>query len=432
MKAQKRFDDYINKLTIALGHKDRAGPARDYCMGLLLPGDRKSVEPMAARISPQKVSARHQSMNHFISKAPWDDEAVLDVASSHVLNSPRLKDPIESWIVDDTGIPKKGEHSVGVARQYCGRLGKQDNCQVAVSVSVASEWISVPVAYRLYLPEDWANDEQRRKKAGVPKDIIFKKKWEIALAQIKKLKEEGKVPLAPVSADAGYGAGSEFRRELTAMGLKYMVGVQENATVWTEDRLPILPALHERSGVGRKRTQLRRDDEGREPIQLKDLAASLGEGSFKEVTWNEGSKGEMRSRFAAVRIIPASRNWKGSDLPAEEWVLIEWPENEVGPTKYWFSTLKKSSSLRNLVKLAKIRWRIERDYQELKGELGLDHFEGRSWRGFHHHASLCIASYAYLVGERLFFSTEKTKEGFKIFKELTLSEDYRPRGSAAG
>ena len=427
-KRTERFDRYIEKLSQALGHRDRTGPCRDYCTGLLLPGDRKSVEPMAARISPKRVSNRHQSMNHLVSKAPWSDDAVMDVASFHALRAMTKEDEILSWIVDDTGIPKKGVYSVGVARQYCGRLGKQDNCQVAVSLSVASEWASMPVAYRLYLPEEWAKDAKRRKKAGVPKEVRFQKKWEIALDQIRKIKSDGEVDLAPVNADAGYGVAVEFRDGLTELDLQYMVGIQEHTSVWTEGSEPLFAPPY--SGKGRPRKLLRRDED-HQPVSVKDVALSLSFRQYKQIRWREGAKGEMSSRFAAIRVRPSSRDWKRSELRPQEWLLIEWPEGEKEPTKYWFSTLTESSTLQDLVAQAKIRWRIERDYEELKGELGLDHFEGRSWRGFHHHATLCIAAYAFLVSERLFFSSRKAKAGPAIFTSPALSQDYRPRGSPA-
>ena len=227
----QRFRVYVERLTAALGHQDRHGPLRDYVTGLCLPGERKSIEPMAARVDPRHVRARHQSMHHFIANAAWDDGAVLRVARETVLAAMDRHGPVSAWVVDDTGIPKKGRHSVGVARQYCGVLGKQDNCQVAVSVSVADERASVPVAYRLYLPEAWAQDRRRRRAAGVPDPIEFRPKWQIALEQIQQLRAEG-VPAAPVVADAGYGVVTAFRDALTAQGLPYLVGISSETTVW--------------------------------------------------------------------------------------------------------------------------------------------------------------------------------------------------------
>jgi SRSO17 transposase len=220
----QRFHAYVERLTSALGHQDRHGPLRAYVMGLCLPGERKSIEPMAARVDPRHVRARHQSMHHFIANAAWDDGAVLRAARDSVLAALDRHGPLAAWVVDDTGIPKKDRHSVGVARQYCGVLGKQDNCQVAVSVSVAHEQASLPVAYRLYLPREWAEDRQRRRAAGVPETLAFQPKWQIALEQIAHLTAEG-VPAAPVVADAGYGVVTAFREALTGQGLPYIARV---------------------------------------------------------------------------------------------------------------------------------------------------------------------------------------------------------------
>jgi len=237
----QRFHAYVERLTTALGHQDRHGPVRAYVTGLCLPEERKSIEPMAARVDPRHVRARHQSMHHFVANAAWDDAAVLRVARETVLAALERHGPLAAWIVDDTGIPKKGRHSVGVARQYCGVLGKQDNCQVAVSVSGAHERASIPVAYRLYLPEAWAKDRRRRRTAGVPDALEFRTKWQIALEQITQLAVEG-VPAAPVVADAGYGVVTAFRDALTAHGIAYVVGISTETTVWAPGRAAAAPA----------------------------------------------------------------------------------------------------------------------------------------------------------------------------------------------
>src|SRR5437660_1409948 len=233
----QRFHAYVERLSTALGHRDRHGPLRAYVTGLCLPGERKSIEPMAARVDPRHGPARHQSMHHFIADAPWDAAAVLRVARDWVLGPMVRHGPVVAWIVDDTGFPKKGQHSVGVARQYCGVLGKQDNCQVAVSVSVANEAVSLPVAYQLYLPESWVGDRRRRRAVGVPTPITFQAKWQIALTQIQTVQAEG-VPPAPVVADAGYGDTTAFREALTAMGLAYAVGVKKETTAWPPGQAP--------------------------------------------------------------------------------------------------------------------------------------------------------------------------------------------------
>src|SRR5262245_751436 len=227
----QRFHAYVECLTTTLGHQGRHGPLRDYVTGLCLPGDRKSIEPMAARVDPRHVRARHQSMHHFVANAAWDDGAVLGIARDTVLAALDRHGPVAAWVVDDTGIPKKGRHSVGVARQYCGVLGKQENCQVAVSVSLAHAHASVPVAYRLYVPKEWAQDRRRRRAAGVPATITFQPKWQIALEQIMHLTDDWG-PDAPVIADAGYGVVTAFRDTLTARGIPYIVGISRETTVW--------------------------------------------------------------------------------------------------------------------------------------------------------------------------------------------------------
>jgi SRSO17 transposase len=264
----QRFHSYVERLTTALGHRDRHGPLRDYVTGLCLPGERKSIEPMAARVDPRHVRARHQSMHHFIANAAWDDAAVLRVARETVLAALERHGPVAAWVVDDTGMPKKGRHSVGVARQYCGVLGKQDNCQVAVSVSVAHERASVPVAYRLYLPEAWAQDRRRRRAAGVPETIAFRPKWQIALEQITQLIREG-VPAAPVVADAGYGVVTAFRDALTTLGIPYIVGISSETTAWAPDRAPLPPRKYR--GRGRPPTLVRRTRRHR-PLSVYALA----------------------------------------------------------------------------------------------------------------------------------------------------------------
>ncbi len=305
-----------------------------------------------------------------------------------------------AWIVDDTGIPKKGKHSVGVARQYCGQVGKQDNCRVAVSLSVATWSSSLPVAYRLYLPKEWVEDGERRDKTEVPVEVEFQTKPEIALEQIRAA-VAAKVPGGVVLADAAYGINTEFRDELTQLGLQYAVGVQSSMTVWEPGKQP-LPAKP-RGTMGRPPRLLQRTP-AHQPVSVKQLAMSLPASAFREITWREGVDRKLQSRFAAVRVRPAHRDYWKAAPHAEEWLLIEWPRGEAEPTKYWISTLPSATKLKALVKMAKHRWIIERDYEELKQELGLGHFEGRNWRGFHHHATLCIAAYGFLVAERNRFS----------------------------
>ena len=393
---EARFSAYVEALAGVIGHTNRVGPLTDYCIGLILPGERKSVEPMAAVIAPTRASAEHQSLLHFVGQSRWSDEAVLAKVRELVLPAIESSGPIEAWIVDDTGFPKKGVHSVGVARQYCGRLGKQDNCQVAVSLSVANHTASLPIAYQLYLPEEWAGATARRAQAHVPETITFQTKPEIALKQIKTALEAG-IPAGVALADAGYGVDAKFRSGLTALGLAYVVGVQSTLSVWPPGMEPLPPPPW--AARGRTPTRLRRDSE-HQPVSAKQLSMNLPSDAWREVTWREGTNDPLCSRFAAVRIRPASRDWLLDRPHSYEWLLIEWPTDEKEPTKYWLSTLPEDATLLTLVDMAKLRWRIERDYQELKSELGLAHFEGRGWRGFHHHATLCIAAYGFLIRER--------------------------------
>jgi len=422
---QQRFAAYLDSLARAAGHADRAVPLESYCTGLLLPGERKSVEPMAARLAPEDVRRVHQSLHHFVANAPWSDEALLEKVLHSVLPVMKRNGAVVAWIVDDTGFVKKGTHSVGVVRQYCGQVGKQENCRVAVSLSLATEQASLPIAWRLYLPEIWAKDRKRRKETGIPREITFATKPAIALQQVRKAVQE-EVITAPVLADAAYGNDSRFREGLTELGLEYVVGVQKSTTVWRAGKAP-LPAKRWK-GMGRRPKLLRRDKQ-HQPISLKQLAESLPPSAWKHVFWREGTKQKLRSRFTALCVRVAHRDYWRSELPAEECLLIEWPTEESEPTKYWLATLPADSKLAVLVKLAKHRWIIERDYEELKQELGLGHYEGRGWRGFHHHATLCIAAYGFLVAERSRFSPS-ARAGHLDLRTQKIPPDFQPRGSS--
>jgi SRSO17 transposase len=414
----------MDGLAIAAGHEDRHAPLKNYCRGLLLPGERKSIEPMAARLEPGSVQATRQSLHHLVAKAPWSDETLLEHVRKQVLPAMRKQGPVVVWIVDDTGFPKKGRHSVGVARQYCGQVGKQDNCRVAVSLSVATWNASLPVGYRLYLPKEWAEDFTRRKETEVPKEVRFQTKPEIALDQIRAALA-AKVDRGVVLADAAYGINTEFRDGLTDLELQYVVGVQSTMTVWGPGQQP-LPAKP-RGRMGRPPRLLRRSNQ-HQPVSVKQLAMSLPSTAFREVTWREAGERKLRSRFAAVRVRAAHRDYEKTEPHAEEWLLIEWPRGEAEPTKYWVSTLPPTTKLKALIKMAKQRWIIERDYEELKQELGLGHFEGRNWRGFHHHATLCIAAYGFLVAERTRFFPS-ARAGHLGFVASGPAADFHPRGS---
>jgi SRSO17 transposase len=422
---EERFAAYIEGLAEAAGHADRNLPLKNYCTGLLLPGERKSVEPMAARLAGENVRRMHQSLHHVVADAPWSDEAVLDRSLESVIPAMLRQEPVVAWVVDDTGFPKKGLESVGVARQYCGQVGKQDNCRVAVSLSVSTEKASMPVAFRLYMPESWIKDRKRRKKTGVPDETQFQTKPEIALDQIRRARERG-IPQGVVLADAGYGNDTNFRMELTKLEMTYAAGIQSTTTVWKPGEEP-KPAPARKGNTGRPRKLLQRDAK-HQPVSVKEFALSLPADAWKKVTWRQGVKQKLQSRFAAFRVRPAHRDEERSQPHPEEWLLIEWPAGESAPTKYWLSTVPADIALVELVHLAKHRWIIERDYQELKQELGLGHYEGRGWRGFHHHATLCIAAYGFLVAERNLFSPSARAGNFGL-PTPEPPPDFRPRGS---
>jgi SRSO17 transposase len=401
--SESRFARYVEGLTSVIGHADRAAPLRDYCVGLLAAEGRKSVEPMAAVTAPAGVSAQHQKLLHFVANATWSDERVLTKVRETVLPAIERHGPIEAWIIDDTSYPKQGTHSVGVHHQYCGQLGKQANCQVAVTLSIANHHASLPIAYRLYLPKEWAQDAARRKKAHVPKAIKFKTKPQIALEQIREACMAG-VPRGVVLIDASYGSNSALRAGVSALGLSYVAGI-----------------------VATVKVRVVSDRGAPEPrMSVKELALSLPKHAWRTITWREGTADRLRSRFARVQVRTAPI--RRASERVEETLLIEWPEGEAEPTKYWLSTLDKKISFRRLVDIAKMRWRIERDYQDLKQEIGLGHYEGRGWPGFHHHGTLCIAAYGFLISERETIPPSAARSSRRLTKPA-IPNGYRPRGA---
>ena len=296
---------------------------------------------------------------------------------------------------------------------------------MAVSLSVSTWSASLPIAWRLYLPEMWCQDSERRQQARVPEETEFQTKPEIALQQIRQVVEQ-RVPVGVVLADAGYGNGTPFRTAITQLGLQYAVGIESSTTVWEPGQSP-LPAPSRKPGRGAPPKRLQRNA-NHQPISAKQLALGLPSSAWKDVAWRQGSQETLRSRFAAVRVRPAHRDYKRTEPHPEEWLLIEWPKKESEPTKYWLSTLPVKTSLKSLVRIAKHRWIIERDYEELKQELGLGHYEGRGWRGFHHHATLCIAAYGFLISERTRFSPS-VGVGHVGLSAPEPPPDFRPRGS---
>lgn len=415
---ESRFERYADVMVEALGHADRATPARWYLRGLMLPGERKSVEPMAARVHPQNVRSAHQAMHHLVADSEWSDTALLAAVARELIPvlSPAGRVPCY-WIIDDTGFRKWGKHSVGVARQYCGQLGKTDNCRVAVSLSFATAAGSLPLDYRLYLPKEWTDDQGRCARAGVPEAMGFATKGAIAWAQIEAALAAG-IPRGPVLMDAGYGDEAALRDRLSAQGLTYAVGIRPATAVWCDTHEPASAPVQQ--SRGRRRTRVLRD-ERHQPIGVRELAMALPSSRYRTVTWREGTNAALHSRFARVRVRAAHAD----QAREEEWLLIEWPQDETEPTRYFLSTLPANVTFKKLIATVKMRWRIERDYLELKQEVGLGHYEGRNWRGFHHHASLCIAAYAFLMLERLRCS----KKNSARLKAPSLPEGFRPRGA---
>jgi SRSO17 transposase len=401
--SESRFATYVEGLTSVIGHADRAAPLRDYCVGLLAAEGRKSVEPMAAVTAPAEVSAQHQKLLHFVATAPWSDERVLAKVREMVLPALERHGPIEAWIIDDTSYPKHGPHSVGVHHQYCGQLGKQANCQVVVTLSIANHHASLPIAYRLYLPKVWAEDAARRKKAHVPAEIAFKTKPQVALEQIRWAYAAG-VARGVVLMDASYGSNTALRNGVSALALTYVAA--------------IVPTIKVRAVSDRDATGPR--------MSVKELALSLPKHAWRTITWREGTADPLRSRFAGVRVRTAPI--RRAAERAEETLLIEWPEGEPKPTKYWLSTLDENTSFRRLVDIAKMRWRIERDYQELKQEIGLGHYEGRGWPGFHHHGTMCIAAYGFLISERETIPPSGPRSS-RLLTKPAIPSSYRPRGA---
>ena len=344
----------------------------------------------------------------------------------HVLPSITRSEPVQAWIIDDTGFPKKGNHSVGVTRQYCGQRGKQDNCQVAVSLSVATHRGSLPVAYQLYLPKGWADDPARRATAGVPDDVRFQTKPEIALQQIRQALADG-VPPATVLMDPAYGNDRKLRAGITELGLTYAVGITPSTTVWRPGEAPLPPAPG--TGRGRPAKRLRRDGT-HQPVSVKALALDLPADAWHIIKWREGSNTELTSRFARLRVRPAHDDAKRREPASGEWLMIEWPEGETEPDHYWFSTLPANITFNRLVDQTKLRWWIERDYLELKQEVGLGHYEGRGWRGFHHRATLCIAAYGFLISEKKTIPPSGPSRAWRRARSA-LPAGYQPRGCAA-
>lgn len=387
-RVRGRLAAFAEEMFEPMVRKDQRRWGEVYLRGLMLDGKRKSIEPMAARLE----DGDEQCLQQFVNQSPWRWEPVRERLAV------RMSAEIvpEAWVVDDTGFPKQGRMSVGVQRQYCGALGKRGNCQIGVSINAVTSQASCPLDWRLFMPESW-NDDPRRGPCRVPDDIAHEPKWKLALQMIDELAGWGlKAP--PVLGDAAYGDVNEFRLGLEERGLEYVLDVKATTSALAADARPGTPARN----PGRGRPPLARY---RGPFSnVADLAAQAGRDARQQVTWREGTRGPMTSRFLALRVRPANIKLRRADpdgeLPAR-WLLAEWPEGEDAPTSFWISNLPHDTPIDRLVALAKLRWRVEQDYRELKDTLGLDHFEGRSWPGWQHHVTLVSVAHGFLTTERL-------------------------------
>jgi SRSO17 transposase len=410
---ESQFSDFIAHLAPSLGRKDREVMLRDYCAGLISPCERKSMEPIAAMATVESgvsVQTMHQRIHHFVSNSQWDGQALIQSAMEYARPAFHKHGGVSALIVDDTGFPKKGTQSVGVSRQYCGRLGKQDNCQVAVSLHMACTEFAMPISWRLFVPETWANEKARMERAGVPQEFArHQSKPMIALDLLTKALGDGCVQKAPVLADAGYGHSSEFRDGLDDLGLMYAVAVQGSTTV---------------------RIQADADAKANS-IAVENIYTKADSALVKprKIVFRDGAKGAMSGRFAALRVTVAHKG-KARQTRQSQWLLLEWEGQDERPSKFHLSNLPETTKLQELASLVHLRFRIEQDYGHLKDDLGLDHFEGRSWNGFHHHLALCSAAYAYLITRRGRFSPCAIRAVTRL-KKPALPQDYLPRGTPA-
>lgn len=406
-----RLQTYLNGIAAMLGHASRASSMRDYCTGLLLPGERKSTELIAARVAPDRVQAAYQAMHHFVAKAAWDDAAMLRAVRNRVLPALERHGPVRFWAADCIMIPKQGKHSVGVATQVCDDAGRQA-CQTAACLSVFNEHGSLSVAYRLFLPRAWADDPARRARAGVPDGIWFEPRAAIALGQIRDAHAAG-VPPGIVLGGPILGEDAGFRSGVNGLGLDYMLAVRPSILLW------VCPA-----GPGTPPVRRRRDTF--EPAPARSVVSDLPARAWRKVGWREAGRARASSRFAAVRVAVA-HNDQTAAPGRDEWLLAEWQGHEPEPAGFWLSSLSPDTTLQTLVDAAKASWRIRRDQQELRQRIGLDHYEGRGWRGFHHHASLCVAAYGFLVAERCLFPAAQRFDPERIALP-ERPQGFRPRG----
>jgi len=389
---RERLEAFADDVFASLPRTDQRARGQCYLRGLMLDGRRKSIEPMAARLG----EVHYQALHHFVATSPWDWRPVRRRLAEVLVGA---LGPT-AWVVDDTGFPKDGTHSVGVQRQYSGTLGKTANCQLGVSVDAVTEHASCPLDWRLFLPERWDRDAMAARRAAchLPDEVHHRPKWQLVLDMLDELAGWGLHP--PVLlADSGYGEVGEFRAGLEARQTPYVVEVRADTSAYPEQ---VRPTIAPYRGRGRRPRPRYRD----KPGSLAQLALQAGQQACVELIWRRGSKGLQRGRFLRLRVRPAGvtprrlARQDGGELPAR-WLLAEWPAGKPEPTKYWLSDLPETTPLVDLVRLARSRWRVEQDYRELKGALGLDHFEGRGWAGWHHHVTLVSVAHGFLTLERL-------------------------------
>ena len=404
-----RLEDYAAVFRDDFSHKKQAAWSGVYLQGLLHDGERKSIEPLSARVTlPPHLNSKdpEQALQQFVNQSPWDDQALARRYRRHMAKT--FASPEGIFVFDDTSFPKQGQHSVGVQRQYCGALGKKANCQVAPSVHYVSPTGHYPLAMRLFLPDRWIEDKERLDEAGVPAAVRRSRtKGAIALELLDAVRGEG-LPGWLALADAGYGVSEEFRNGLAVRGLKYIVGVTDEMVVFTEE--PEWESPGQAAGTGgRPRTRPRLARGSARPVSLKELAAQT---RLRRVTWREGTKGKLSGHFAWLRVWPGG-GWATGECAFAEpiWLLIE--RQADGKLKYAFSNLPPETTRVRAVRLWKTRWPVEQGYQQMKEELGLDHFEGRSWRGFHHHVCLVMMAYGFLALEQLRAERDPVKPGKK-------------------
>lgn len=376
-----RLTAYFEDIGAHLPRREQRESFATYFYGLLSDGERKSVEPIASRAcgEPDGAQRAHDRLLHFLAQSPWSDRAVRTVAAKHAIAAMERREPVTTWIIDDTGFLKQGKHSVGVQRQYTGSAGKIANCQTAVSLCVASRTEHVPIDFELYLPESWLNSPTRRKEARIPEGTTFKTKPELALELIARALDD-KIPGQIVLADAAYGTSAEFRNGVVTYGLDFAVGINCATKVWLLDK----------------------DDKPRgEAISAMDLGLKVGKEGFAHIVWRDGTRGVMFSKFCFRRVIVA--NDKGVPVGDRDplWLVVEWPVDEKRPTKFSLTTLPRRMSRKQIVRTIKERWRTEIAYEEMKVELGLDHYEGRSFPGLNHHISVVLSCYSFVAAERL-------------------------------